>query len=137
MSPASAPSGFQPVDRLVVPVQGTDREFEAQQWAAGMAGSLGVPLHALHVSKGDEETAHHDHFDFLEGACEKRGVELETRIAQRNEVVPEILDELGTRDLVVIGTRRLGSQNDYHVGSVAAELVQNAPCPVQIVRLDS
>ncbi len=130
------PGVFQPVDRLVIPVQGTDREYDAQQWAAGLAGSLSVPIHALHVSQGDEEEVHTDHFDFLERVCEKWDVDLETRVASRNDVVAEILDELGPRDLVVIGTRRLSTSNDYHVGSVAGALVQNAPCPVQIVRLD-
>lgn len=137
MSSAPAPGTFQPVDRLVVPVEGTDREFDAQQWAAGIAAALGVPIHALHVTAGDETDQHTDHFDFLERVCGKWDVELDTRVAGRNDVVAEILDELGPRDLVVLGTRRLGSKNDYHVGSVAAELVQNAPCPVQIVRLDS
>lgn len=128
---------FQPVDRLVVPVQGTDREYDAQRWAAELAAALSVPIHALHVSRGDEEEVHTDHFDFLSGVCEKWDVELDTRVASRDSVVEEVLDELGPRDLVVIGTRRLSSSNDYHVGSVAGELVQNAPCPVQIVRLDT
>lgn len=135
--PSANPGVFQPVDRLVVPVQGTDREFDAQQWAAGLAAALNVPIHALHVTSGDQEDAHTDHFDFLERVCEKWDVDLQTRIASRNDIIAEILDELGPRDLVVIGTRRLSASNDYHVGSVAGELVQNAPCPVQIVRLEA
>lgn len=132
----SQPGSFQPVERIVIPVEGTDREFEVQQWAAEMAGALQVPVHALHVSSGNEEEIHEDHFHFIENLCEKWDVELETRVASRQDVVAEILDELGPRDLVLIGTRRLAGSGDYHVGSVAGELVQNAPCPVQIVRLE-
>lgn len=136
MSPDPTPGPFNPVDRLVVPVEGTDREFEVQQWVTELAAALAAPVHALHVSRGDEEEVHEDHFSFLEKACEKWDVELETRIASRDSVTDEILDELGPRDLVVIGTRRLAGSGDYHVGSVAGELVRNAPCPVQIVRLE-
>lgn len=135
--PSNSLSGsFQPVDRIVIPVEGTDREFEAQQWAAELAGALGVPIHALHVSSGEEEELHDDHFHFIERICGKWNVDLETRVASRRDVAAEILDELGPRDLVIIGTRRLAGSGDYHVGSVAGELVQNAPCPVQIVRLE-
>lgn len=134
-SPPSS-STLQPVERLVVPVQGTDREFEVQQWAAELAAALDVSVHGLHVASGNEEEVHHDHFSFLEKVCEKWGVTLETRVANRNDVAAEILDELGPRDLVVIGTRRLAGSGDYHVGSIAGHLVQNAPCPVQIVRLE-
>lgn len=137
MAPSPMSGNFQPADRLVIPVEGTDREFEVQQWAVELAAALAIPMHALHVSRGNEEEVHEDHFSYLERTCGKWDVELETRIASRDDVAAEILDELGPRDLVVIGTRRLAESSDYHVGSVAGELVRNAPCPVQIVRLEN
>lgn len=124
------------MDRIVVPVEGTDREFEAQQWATELAASLDVPVHALHVTSGREEELHEDHFSFIESLCEKWGVELSKRVAGRDDVTQEILDELTPRDLVVIGTRRMANSGDYHVGSVTAEVVRQSPCPVQIVRLE-
>lgn len=125
------------MERIVIPVQGTDREFEAQQWATELAAALDVPVHALHVTSGQEEELHEDHFSFVEKLCEKWGVELTKRVAGRDDVTQEILDELAPRDLVVIGTRRMGNAgSDYHVGSVAAEVVRQSPCPVQIVRLE-
>jgi len=136
MPPREAPGSFQPMDRIVVPVEGTDREFEAQQWATELAASLDVPVHALHVTDGREEELHEDHFSFMEKLCDKWGVELIKRIATRESVTQEILDELAPRDLVVIGTRRMANDGDYHVSSVTAELVRNSPCPVQIVRLE-
>lgn len=136
MAPSAMSGSFHPADRIVIPVEGTDREYVVQQWAAELAAALGVPVHGLHVTSGDEEEIHDEHFSFLQTACEKWGVELTHRVASRDNVAAEILDELGTRDLVVIGTRQLGGSQDYHVGSVAAELVRNAPCPVQIVRLE-
>ncbi|PSG96099.1 hypothetical protein BRD56_12565 [Thermoplasmatales archaeon SW_10_69_26] len=138
MPPREAPDSFQPMDRIVVPVEGSDREFEAQQWATELAASLDIRVHALHVTSGREEELHEDHFSFIEKLCEKWNVELTKRTAGRDDVTQEILDELAPRDLVVIGTRRMANVNggDYHVGSVAAELVRQAPCPVQVVRLE-
>jgi nucleotide-binding universal stress UspA family protein len=137
MSPPSAGT-FQPANRIVIPVEGTDREFEAQQWAAKLAASLGIPVHALHVQTGpeDERNGDADHFSFIEQLAEKWDIELRTRVAGRDDVAQEILDELGPRDLAVIGTRKMANSGQYQLSSVAAELVRRAPCPVQIVRLE-
>lgn len=127
-----ATGAFHASERIVVPVQGTDREFVAQQWAVELAAALGVPLYAVHVVAGDADAK--EVFSFLRGACDKWGVAFEGTILQGTDVVHQLVEELGPRDLVVIGTRQLASH--YHVGSVAAELVRTAPCPVQIVRLE-
>lgn len=125
---------FRPAERIVIPVEGTDREYEAQQWAVELAAALGTPVYALHVSAGDEDIERQDHFSFLEKLSEKWDVELEAVSISSNDVVTELVEELQPRDLVVIGTRKLSGQ--YHVGSVAGALVRKAPCPVQIVRLE-
>ncbi len=125
---------FRPAERIVIPVEGTDREYEAQQWAVEFAAALGVPVSALHVAPGDEDVERQDHFSFIEKLAEKWEVELDTVTISSNDVVDELVQELQPRDLVVIGTRKLSGQ--YHVGSVAAALVRKAPCPVQIVRLE-
>jgi nucleotide-binding universal stress UspA family protein len=128
------PAALRPVDRVVVPVQGTDREFMAQQWAVELAAGLGVPVHAVHVTDAREGRAPPDVFEFLRRLCEKWNAPLTTRVAHRDDVVNEIVEDLGPRDLCVIGTRHMSGQ--YHVGSVAIELVKRAPCPVQIVRIE-
>ncbi len=122
---------FNPADRVVVPVAGTDREFIAQQWAVELAASLGLSVHAVHVSPKDPEG---DVFDYVTSLAEKWGVTLTTHVSLSDDVIAELVAELAPRDLAVIGTRRLGGH--YHVGSVAAALVRNAPCPVQIVRIE-
>lgn len=128
----SATGAFRPTERIVVPVAGTDREFLAQQWAVELAAALGVRLDAVHVSNA-RDVDRTEVFAFLEGECRKWGVGLKTTILVGPDVPREIVEELGPRDLVIIGTRRLASH--YHMGSVAAELIRTAPCPVQIVRL--
>ncbi|MBW3582130.1 MAG: universal stress protein [Euryarchaeota archaeon] len=130
---ATNTGAFHPAEQIVVPVQGTDREFLAQQWAVEIAAALELPVRAVHVS-GDAGDGAPDKFDYLEKLAKKHGVELKTEVIHGSDVVRELVDELGARDLVVLGTRKLSHQ--YHIGSVAAALVEKAPCPVQIVRLE-
>lgn len=126
-------SAFQLVERLVIPVQGTDREFVAQQWAVEMASVLGVPLRAVHVA-APIGPRRRDLFEYLTLESAKWSVELETRIVRGTDVVEELVQELDSRDLVIVGTRRMSSH--FHLGSVAEGLVRRAPCPVQVVRLE-
>ncbi len=128
MTPVTA---FDPAERIVIPVEGSDREYIAQQWAVELAAALGLPIHAVHVSGSEPDG---EPFNYLETLAEKWGVPLTTRHALSDDVAGELVAELAPRDIAVIGTRRLAG--NYHVGSVAAELVRKAPCPVQIVRID-
>lgn len=130
MSDAGA---FAPADRIVIPVEGSDREYIAQQWAVELAAALGLPVRAIHVSNG-ERAAPSDVFTFVQQIAAKHSVELTTKTLHGTDVVREIVEELGTRDVCVIGTRKLS--HHYHVGSVAGDLIEKAPCPVQVVRLE-
>ncbi len=121
-----------PINRIVIPVAGTDREFLVQEWAIEFAASLGVPVYALHV--GTTPTGPPNGlFEFLQSMAKRWRVPLETRVQDATDVATELLAELGPLDLVVLGTRKLGRK--YHFGSVAEALVARAPCPIQVVRL--
>jgi len=129
----AATGSFTPADQIVVPVQGTDREFLAQQWAVEMAAALGLPVRGIHISDGTS-AASNDVFRYLSTQCRKHSVPFTQAVLHATDVVDELVNELGPRDLVVLGTRKLA--HHFHVGSVAAALVEKAPCPVQIVRLE-
>lgn len=133
--PQSGPAQSLPFDRVVVPVQGTDREYDVQQWAVEFASSTRSPITAVHVSDEPDQVPP-DLFQFLEKLCEDRDVELETHVpaGTDEEVVEVLLAELTPMDLVIIGTRQLGQ--GYHVGSVAEGLIQGAPGPVQVLRIE-
>ena len=121
------------VDEVVVPVEGTDREFFAQQSAVQIAASLGVVLRAIHIgSPGSRQRG--DLFDYLRTESWRWGVPFESEIMEGEDVAGEIVEEVGPRDLIVIGSRRLGHR--FHIGSVTEALVRRAPCPVQIVRIE-
>lgn len=123
---------FTPADRIVIPIQGTDREYLAQQWAVEMAAALKLPVRAVHVSNGTGNDPP-DVFTYLQRIASKYSVTVTTKILH-GEIVEELVDELGARDLCVIGTRKLS--HHYHIGSVAEALIEKAPCPVQVVRLE-
>jgi nucleotide-binding universal stress UspA family protein len=131
--PAARPGpALRLVERIVVPVEGTDREYVAQQWAAELAFALGVGVRAVHVDP-DMRQPQQDLFRYVESECRRWGVPFESVVVHGQDVVEELTGELNARDLVVVGTRALASA--YHLGSVAADLVRTAPCPVQILRI--
>lgn len=133
---------FRPADRMVVPTQGTDREFLAQQWAIELAAALGLDVHGVHVVDTDrngqedatDEEIEAEVFAYLRKLADKYGVKVTTGLMHGGDVVDLLVDELGPRDICVIGTRKLSHK--YHVGSVTAELIERAECPVQVVRLE-
>jgi nucleotide-binding universal stress UspA family protein len=133
---------FRPADRLVVPTQGTDREFLAQQWAVELAAALGLEVHGLHVLDNDrdgqedasDEEIKKEVFSYLQKLADKYDVKLTTTLLHGGDIVDLLVDELSPRDICVIGTRKLSHK--YHVGSVTAELIERAECPVHVVRLE-
>ncbi|MDX1612341.1 MAG: universal stress protein, partial [Candidatus Thermoplasmatota archaeon] len=60
MAPSPMADAFHPAERIVIPVQGTDREYEAQQWAVEFAAALSVPVYAVHVAQGEEQASQGD-----------------------------------------------------------------------------
>lgn len=133
---------FRPADRIVVPSEGTDREFLAQQWAVELAAALGLEVHGLHVTNADREGQEDatdeeittDVFSYLKKLATKYDVQLTTTVLHGGNVVESLVDELSARDICVIGTRKLS--HHYHVGSITADLIEKAECPVHVVRLE-
>lgn len=123
----------QPVRRVVIPVEGTDREYVVQEQAAEWASALGVPVYAVHVETAPEG-AHNDLWKYVQKACDRWGVALQVRVLAGTEPADEILAELDAMDLLIIGTRRLTGR--FHVGSVTESILRRAPCAVQVIRLE-
>jgi nucleotide-binding universal stress UspA family protein/quercetin dioxygenase-like cupin family protein len=61
-------------------------------------------------------------------------IRVEHRLAE-GEYAAEILAQCGTCDMVVMGTQGRTGLNRLLVGSVAEEVLRNAPCPVLTVRM--
>lgn len=127
-----SPAAPKLVDRVLVPIEGGSEELLVQQWAVGMADALGAQLHAVHVSTDGLEPPK-DVFSYLSRLAEEHAVSVETTVVNAKTVVDELVEELSANDLVVIGTRVLGSGPEV---SVTEELIQRAPCPVQVIRIE-
>ncbi len=128
---AQAAHEVSPIGRIVVPVEGADREFIVQEHAVTLAAALGIPVHAVHVRAALD--AHDDVFAWVQKEADQWGVPLDCRSVDGEDAATEILLELQPLDLVVIGSSHAGSK--YRLGSVAETLIRHAPCPVQVVRL--
>lgn len=120
-------------ERVVVPIGGTDREFLAQEHAVELAAEIGAPVYAVHVAP-DPAGAMPEVFDHIAQVCDRHGVALTRNTVAGASVVEELTQEARPRDLVVVGTRRMGGT--YRLGSIAAELIAVAEAPVHVVRLD-
>lgn len=120
------------VNRVIVPVEGSAGEFFVQQWAMQMAAAVGANALGLHVSP-PAGTTPPDVFDQLRHEASRWNVSLEHRVILGTNAAEEIAAELGPRDLVVIGSRRLPTRGE--LGSNARDLVRLAPCPVVVLRL--
>ena len=144
-----------PPKTILVPTDSSDASGLALAYARDLAGRCGSTLHLLHlvtdadVSPGTEalwgfsETeVQHRWVDEakakLDGLCPAEGPEA-TPVRTAVAIGPPadgILRYAGEHgaELIVMGTRGLGAVGQLLLGSVAAEVVRRAPCPVLTVR---
>jgi nucleotide-binding universal stress UspA family protein len=74
-------------------------------------------------------------FEELEAALEKKGIPLQYRIVAGDprDVIVDIAQKEGA-DLIVTGSRGLNLARRMLLGSVSSDILQQAPCPVLLVR---
>ena len=93
----------------------------ARDYAIGLASALHAALDVVHVTdKADSPLPFNAGFEVLPGSPQREI----PRYAHDRDI-----------DLIVMGTHGLRSFAQAAVGSVAARVVRNAPCPVLTVRL--
>ena len=122
--------------KILVAYDGSDNAnmalSEAAELARKFSGSIGV----LHVcwEESDEESQ-----KLLSGASErlkKTGVRFEVR-SERGQNIPRRITRIATEenyDLIAIGSRGLGGAKAWMLGSVSSTVIEEATCPVLIVK---
>lgn len=140
--------------RVVVGVDGSLHSRAALEWAAAEAGRRGVVLRIVHAlgmplivsvyggpvrfQPTDEIGAQAEHVlaEAQEHAGEQQpGVQTET-VTALEEAAPALVRQSHPNDLVVLGTRGLGTLAGMFVGSVSVRVAAQAPCPVVVVPSD-
>jgi len=136
--------------RIILAIDGSDHSYRALECAKNLARSLGGSLWLVHVFPHTSDLLGYEQYEslvarrttagqaILNEARERLG---EIPVAIKEELIegPEaeaILNVAQTReaDLIVMGTRGLGSLRGLLLGSVSNKVIQQAPCPVLLVR---
>lgn len=133
--------------RVIVGLDGSHESLAAADWAAAEAMLLSVPLSLVQV----REAGAYPYSPIIDDEIETRWAERLTReteaeLAGRYPGLRTVTEELAGRpatvlthlatesDLLVLGSRGLGSFLGFLVGSVALPAAAHARCPVVLVR---
>jgi nucleotide-binding universal stress UspA family protein len=149
--------------RIVVGVDGSPGGRSALRWAVAEARVRGAPLHVVHAwmvplidalpepwavgapSLGPSDDEVHDHLEAaarnLLDACVDEARSAEPDVDVQGELVEgrpagALLEAAGGADLLVVGSRGRGGFAGLLLGSVSAQCVHHAPCPVVVVPQD-
>ncbi len=145
------------IQNILVPVDFSDCASEVVERATELAQGLGARLRLLHVIEppdgialdtplkttrgaGHTETV----IEYLTGDAETRlpryvqqtkGVETETlvRIGPASETIVDAADEVDA-DLIIMGTHGRSGLAHLLLGSIAEQVMREAPCPVLSIR---
>lgn len=140
--------------RILVPVDGSKNSFKAVQHAAYLATCCQAEVYLLHVaslyknipvytqlSTSYVPTWFYDDVEKFGRQVLDEASKLLTQVPHQTflekgspvEVIPEFAATHGS-DLIVIGSRGLGTLKGLVMGSVSTHVVHYAPCPVLVVR---
>ncbi|MGY3564787.1 universal stress protein [Sinomonas sp. RB5] len=133
--------------RIVVGVDGSPASGKALDWAIEEArlrgGSLRVITAWHYPVLGDAAGAGPDVDVFRQSAADDQAALLSAAGGERSGLSAEViegsavqvlLDAARDADLLVVGSRGHGGFAGLLLGSVSAQLVHHAPCPVLVVR---
>ncbi|WP_306369760.1 universal stress protein [Nocardiopsis sp. CC223A] len=137
--------------RVVVGIDGSDNGRAALEWAAAEADRRGVPLRVVHalgmplIVSAYGGPARFEPTEEIRGqatevlqdavahvAEARPGVPAET-ITALEEAPLALLRQSRPHDLLVVGTRGMGTVKSMFVGSVSVRVAAQAPCPVVVV----
>jgi nucleotide-binding universal stress UspA family protein len=140
------------VDKILVPVDGSDQSAMAAQWASRLAAKLGASVTLLHVhhvpgseamglnSLGREEIEKMENriagpsFDKARALMDPAVVtETLVSVGEPAEEIVALAKKHGA-SLIVMGTRGLSRAREILLGSVSEKVIHHAHCAVTVVR---
>lgn len=131
-------------ETVVIATDGSESAVRAEDTGLDLAERFGATVHAVCVldardAPPDDEAARRDHRDELKHALtELRGrtdrhVETAILSGQPADRIQQYAEEVGA-DVVVLGTRGRHGPHNFHLGSVAEDVVWDCSVPVLTVR---
>jgi nucleotide-binding universal stress UspA family protein len=141
-----------PLQRIVVPLDGSAAAERALPIGAKLAGMLGAPVHLISVHEiapgersdlTDQRQAAHDarlddiraYLDREAAAVRVGDVSAATEI-RTGTPDAELLEAVGPGDLLVITTHGRGTARRWQIGRVAEKLLRHAAAPIVMIRAD-
>jgi nucleotide-binding universal stress UspA family protein len=121
---------------VVAGVDGSDSARHAAQWAAELASAWNVPLHLVHAvpSGSDDRAADPLWLRELRDAAERTGVECVVTRVVAGPAAKQLIVCFRDARMAVVGSYGEGGCSGMLAGSVALALVEEAGCPVAVVR---
>ena len=136
--------------RIILAIDGSEHSYRALEYAKNSAQSLGGSLWLVHVFPHTSDLLGYEQYESLVARRTTVGQAILNEARKRlGEISFDIHEELiegpeaeailnvaqiREADLIVMGTRGLGSLRGLLLGSVSNKVVQHAPCPVLLVR---
>jgi nucleotide-binding universal stress UspA family protein len=143
-----------PPKLILAPVDFSDSSHQALDVAAGMAAGLGATLLVVHIvpaipdlprgvsvfkdAQYDQEL-HEEAFKRLSELADNlknKGLNVRTEVGTANDVAMELVRIAAQNgvDMLVISTHGMTGWRPIAFGSVAKKVVEEAPCPVLVLR---
>lgn len=136
--------------RIVAAVDGSDNSIRAAKQALTLAETFGSVLWLVHAYPHTSDLLGYPEFDRLVSRRKRAGQKVLDQVRQalgdaRVEIIEDLLEAPEAEailnvaasqraDLIVLGTRGLGSIEGLLFGSVSRKVVHHAPCSVLVVR---
>ena len=135
---------------IVVGVDGSTQSLLALDYASGLAENYGAKLIMVHAYPHTSDLREYDEYDKFVSKRKDAGYKVlkNARVGMKNrdiDVEEDLLEgpaanailkviEAQKADLVILGTRGMGSIKGLVFGSVSSKVMHYATCPVMVVR---
>ena len=127
---------MKPLIKILVAFDGSAHAEKALSEAIDLAKAFKGSIIVLHVTweKSDDEIRHL--LQLAEKRLKKTNIKYKLRVEQSQYIPRRIvriaMDE--ACDIIAIGSRGLGRAKEWILGSVSNRVIEDAPCPVLVVK---
>ncbi len=133
-----------PLQRIVVPLDGSPAAERALPLGVKLAAVLGAPVHlvSVHETSPGEHADPANQRDAVAAYLDREAAAIATEVVIASTEVragtadAELLAAVGPGDLLVITTHGRGAARRWQIGRVAEKLLRHAAAPIVMIRAD-